>query len=102
MKEKTFGGIIMELNLIPRPQNVTLLEGSVAANLPVTEKLDAGLPAEGYVLRIEDGITLTAGSAQGIVWGRQTLKQLQAQAHMSCTNRLPIQPPRMPISPQPD
>lgn len=69
----------MELNLIPRPQNVTLLEGSVAANLPVTEKLDAGLPAEGYVLRIEDGITLTAGSAQGIVWGRQTLKQLQAQ-----------------------
>ena len=50
----------MELNLIPRPQTVTMLEGSVSANLPVQENVDANLPKEGYVLRIEDGITLTA------------------------------------------
>ena len=44
MKEKTFGGIPMELNLIPRPQTVTMLEGSVSADLPVQENVDANLP----------------------------------------------------------
>ena len=83
----------MELNLIPRPQTVTMLEGSVSANLPVQENVDANLPKEGYVLRIEDGITLTAGSNQGIIWGRQTLRQLKRQ--------FPEELPRLEISDAP-
>ena len=69
----------MELNLIPRPQNVKWLEGTVFAAAPVRESLDEGLPREGYTLRIDDGISLRAGSKQGLVWGRQTLNQLKRQ-----------------------
>ena len=83
----------MELNLIPRPQTVTMLEGSVSADLPVQENVDANLPKEGYVLRIEDGITLTAGSNQGIIWGRQPLRQLKRQ--------FPEKLPRLEISDAP-
>ena len=69
----------MKWNLVPKPQSITQLEGYVPADAPVQETVDADLPAEGYVLRLDDGISLAAGSAQGLIWGRQTLAQLKAQ-----------------------
>lgn len=69
----------MELNLIPRPQRVICLTGSGSAALSVETSLDDTLPKEGYVLRIDETITLRAGSRQGLVWGRRTLEQLKIQ-----------------------
>lgn len=68
----------MELNLIPRPHTVRPEEGF--AKDIVTEALDGTLPREGYRLEATPrGIVLTAGSAQGLVWARNTLAQLRSQ-----------------------
>ncbi len=83
----------MKWNLIPSPKSVTELEGCVKANAPQREVLDTSMPTEAYVLRIDEEITLTAGSVQGLVWARQTLAQLKAQ--------FPEELPRLEIADEP-
>ena len=68
----------MQLNLIPRPQTVHM--GAGFAGSVITRTIDASLPREGYRLdAAQKGITLTAGSAQGLVWAENTLRQLKLQ-----------------------
>ena len=68
----------MELNLIPRPR--AILPRTGIAGAAVTTRIEPGLPAEGYLLEaLEDGICLTAGSRQGLIWAENTLSQLRRQ-----------------------
>lgn len=68
----------MELNLIPRPRSVKMAEGFAPEVL--TRQLDAALAPEEYRLEATaDGIVLTAGSDQGMVWAENTLAQLRRQ-----------------------
>lgn len=69
----------MQWNLIPRPRTVTRMEGTLSSDAVVTEAIDPNLPEEGYVLNIGEEISLTAGSVQGLLWGRNTLCQLKRQ-----------------------
>ncbi len=69
----------MQWNLIPKPRTVIPAEGSVSADTAVAEAIDPALPRESYVLKIGEGISLTAGSEQGLIWGRNTLAQLKRQ-----------------------
>ena len=66
-------------NLIPRPKSVTCYPGVTAADASVAEALDPALPRESYVLAVGEEISLKAGSAQGLIWGRRTLEQLKQQ-----------------------
>lgn len=69
----------MMLNLIPYPKTVTLARG-VSAVRDAAEEIAPELGAEDYVLDIRtDALSLIAGSAQGLVWGRSTLAQLRRQ-----------------------
>jgi len=68
----------MQLNLIPFPAQVTVSGGY--ASVPVTEKIDPSMAHESYRLSLTpQGSTLTAGSEQGLIWGRNTLEQLGRQ-----------------------
>lgn len=68
----------MELNLIPRPQSVTLGEGFAASTLVKT--IDPMIPAESYRLIADArGITLIGGSDQALAWAENTLAQLTFQ-----------------------
>lgn len=69
----------MQWNLIPKPRKITVAEGTCSPDAPITEAIDAALPREGYVLRVGEGISLTAGSEQGLIWARNTLHQLKRQ-----------------------
>ena len=68
----------MELNLIPRPQRVTF--GTGIARDVTKKRIDPALATESYLLEASaEGISLTAGSAQGLVWAENTLAQLRRQ-----------------------
>ena len=68
----------MELNLIPRPRSLCFGEG-IATGI-VSAYVDPALPAEGYRLEAgKEGIILTAGSDQGLIWAEHTLSQLRRQ-----------------------
>ena len=68
----------MKLNLIPSPRSVTINDGF--APDVVTKRLDSALAAESYRLEADGkGIRLSAGSAQGLVWAENTLRQLRRQ-----------------------
>lgn len=68
----------MELNLIPRPRSLCFGEGVAAGT--VSAYVDPDLPAEGYRLEAgKEGIVLTAGSDQGLIWAEHTLSQLRRQ-----------------------
>ena len=69
----------MQWNLIPFPKSIVPAEGCASCGAPVTEAIDNALPREGYVLSVGQEITLKAGSAQGLVWARNTLAQLKRQ-----------------------
>lgn len=69
----------MEWNLVPRPRIITPAEGSVPSCTPIRESIDPTLEKEGYVLQIGEGISLAAGSEQGLIWGKNTLDQLKRQ-----------------------
>jgi hexosaminidase len=62
--------------MIPRP--VSCSAGlAAAAYSPIAGRVDAGLPAEGYQLTVDEfGIDLVGGSEAGVFYGRQTLRQL--------------------------
>lgn len=69
----------MELNLIPKPKSVTLHSGTAAAGT-VRERIAPDMGEECYALNIApDGISLSAGSETGLIWGRVTLEQLRRQ-----------------------
>ena len=54
----------------------SLLDAGVAA-VPVVERSDAAVPAEGYVLSVTTGgVTVTASDAGGRIYARETLRQL--------------------------
>ncbi len=66
--------------LLPQPRRLTRLAGVACLADALRESLDPRLPAEGYRLRLaDDGLELTAGSAAGAFYGRQTLTQLRRQ-----------------------
>lgn len=69
----------MQLNLIPCPKSVNFREG-VTKSTEIREKIDPELGREAYVLDIgSEEISLTTGSEQGLIWGRNTLLQLKRQ-----------------------
>jgi hexosaminidase len=62
--------------MIPRPVWTEIGSG-VARFAPVNATIDAGLPREGYRLTVDEfGIDLAGGSAAGVFYGTQTLRQL--------------------------
>ena len=68
----------MQLNLIPRPKTVHMDPGF--AGETITRTIDETLPREGYRLEAtEAGISLAAGSEQGMIWAENTLRQLKLQ-----------------------
>jgi len=69
----------MRLNLIPYPKSVKFASG-VSAAAEAAESFSPELGAEAYILTIgREEISITAGSEQGLVWGRNTLSQLRRQ-----------------------
>ena len=72
--------LFMELNLIPRPKSVTVLEGTCPAAAPITVTADPALSAEAYRLCVTpSGIALACADPQGQIWGEVTLSQLRRQ-----------------------
>ena len=62
--------------MIPRPTSQTAAGARVPLG-PISERLDTALPAEGYVLQADEfGVEITAGSAAGVFYAHQTLRQL--------------------------
>lgn len=78
------------LQVIPRPNEVSLTGGSIAADririASVPVALDTALPEEGYCLHIaSDGAAITAGGKAGVFYAQQTLRQLlQPGAEIPC------------------
>lgn len=69
----------MRLNLIPNPKSLSLMDGTVKTD-NLQEAISAGMGKEAYSLQLTpEGISLTAGSEQGLIWGRNTLRQLRRQ-----------------------
>lgn len=69
----------MNPSIIPQPKQLQIHSG-ICQSPTLFEEIDPGMAAEGYCLRIaESGITLTAGSPRGLIWGRSTLDQLWLQ-----------------------
>lgn len=68
-----------DLALVPRPREVRSLGTAPPAGGAVTERLDASLPAQGYVLRADaEGVALSHADDAGLRYGRATLEQLRA------------------------
>ena len=64
--------------LVPAPREADLTGRRLSDNLPVTERVDAGLPAQGYELTLaDDGITLAHADPAGRRYGQSTLDQLR-------------------------
>jgi hexosaminidase len=62
--------------MIPRPSE-DRRPGGHAPAAPVRTRIDPVLPREGYRLVIaDDGVSVTGGSAAGVFYGEQTLRQL--------------------------
>jgi hexosaminidase len=62
--------------MIPRPATMASTGAEVPLG-PITERLDPALPAEGYVLDVDEfGADIVAGSPAGAFYARQTLRQL--------------------------
>ena len=69
---------VWALDPIPSPRSLVRTGGARPYAAP-TESIDPSLPAEGYRLTVTpEKITLTAGSAAGLFYGRGTLEQLSA------------------------
>ena len=71
-----------QLNIIPNPNKIDYLGGSVKMENIDSESFSARLtdklPEEGYVLEVtENGIEATAGGERGAFYASQTLKQLK-------------------------
>lgn len=68
------------MSLIPQPQSVTLVDGSIelASLDDVVHEIDPSLPSEAYTLDITEtsGVHIKAGSDNGIFYANQTLRQL--------------------------
>lgn len=78
-----------KINVIPCPETVELLGGTVnAAVFDRCEKItdESGTYGEeGYAIRIDDqGVTVTAKTACGFYYAEQTLKQLKTGAELPC------------------
>lgn len=66
-------------SIIPQPVRMEKLSGAKTVVRTVDARIKAGLslPDEGYTLRVRNGkATLRARTARGLVWARQTLRQL--------------------------
>ncbi|KAL3954637.1 hypothetical protein ACCO45_010200 [Purpureocillium lilacinum] len=65
---------------IPQPSSVALGDGHVelASLQDVAEEVDTSLPSEGYTIEVSaaSGVSVKGGSAAGLFYGRQTLRQL--------------------------
>ena len=71
-----------QLNIIPNPNKIDYLGGSVKMENIDSESFSARLtdklPEEGYVLEVtENGVEATAGGERGAFYASQTLKQLK-------------------------
>ena len=68
--------------MIPRPSSADSAPGSHSLrSVDVPGIIDPALPTEGYTLRVTaDAVRLAGGSAAGLFYGRQTLRQLVAPA----------------------
>ena len=65
--------------MIPGPISDTRRDGVCVLPRPdaVSTRIDPGLPREGYTLAVSaGGVVITGGSAAGVFYGRQTLRQL--------------------------
>ena len=67
--------------LYPTPRSLTLLPGTVPADVPVHRNRDPSMDGEeAYRLEIRDGaVALTARTATGLRWADGTLAQIRAQ-----------------------
>lgn len=69
------------LPVVPQPRQFIAGEGVCAmsnANISVSATLDEALGPEGYRMKIAaDGITITGGGAQGLLWANSTIAQLK-------------------------
>ncbi len=64
------------MNLLPVPRRMEFT-GTVVPGRPAQLQVDASLPPQGYVLRMDEaGVTLTGSDAAGLFYGEATLAQL--------------------------
>jgi hexosaminidase len=89
--------------MIPRPVSVSAGSGTgTVFSEPVTVRIDAGLPAEGYRLTVgESGIDLTGGSAAGVFYGMQTLRQMLPASALRRATSGPLPVPRVQVTDAP-
>ncbi|MDN3293667.1 beta-N-acetylhexosaminidase [Streptomyces ficellus] len=57
-----------------------LLPGTAGADRTITLRTDPSLPPEGYRLTVSSAVEILGGSAAGVFWGAQTLRQLLGPA----------------------
>ncbi len=70
--------------------------GTAENNIRVVTKRDKSLPSEAYRLRIDDKrATIWASDERGLIWGRQTLMQLQEQGPLQKGEALDVPQYRM-------
>lgn len=70
----------MNFNLIPKPRNLEVTEGTLGCNATLCNRMDDTLAPEQYVLEITPhAATLSAADDRGMLWGWQTLDQLRRQ-----------------------
>jgi len=91
--------------MIPRPVQMsggTGMGAAVAAVESVAARIDPALPAEGYRLTVDEfGVDLAGGSAAGVFYGRQTLRQLLPPAALRHGVTGPLTVPAVRISDAP-
>ncbi len=70
------------MNLIPVPRTLELTGAPVRLG-PLTRHLDPSLPAQGYVLSVdESGVTLAGADGAGLFYGEATVAQLARAARL--------------------
>ena len=80
--------------MIPRPSSHTPFGPQVPLG-PIAEGIDPSLPPEGYLLEVDEfGVDITAGSAAGVFYARQTLRQLLPPATL---RRAPAHEQTLPV-----
>lgn len=75
------------LNIVPQPQESTVFEGKVQADITVFKSIDDSMNSEEYILEINaDCINITAGDKKGLYHADATLRQIRYQ----CGDELPL------------
>ena len=76
---------MMNIALIPAPEKIVYKSGFTNAETEIKTEIDNAVPAEGFAMDIDGGITLRASSDAGFFYARGALEQIKFQ----CGGQIP-------------